>query len=113
MNGAGGELDVDEVVRIVLRCPSVAGMAPGAAVEVATYLPGRRVQGVRVVDGSVEVHVVAHYGRPLPEVGDEVRRALAASLGERPVAIFIDDLEMDGDLAPGVAAGSSEGVRSW
>lgn len=102
-----GEIDVDEVVQRVLSCPSVARMAPGTAVEVATYLPGRRVPGVRLVDGAVEVHVVAHYGRPLPEVADEVRRALASTVGEQRVEIFIDDLDLDAAPALEVAAGRS------
>jgi hypothetical protein len=42
--------------------------------------------------------VVARYGPSLPEVADEVRRALGASMGERPVAVFIDDLDLDLDL---------------
>ncbi|HEV2810034.1 MAG TPA: hypothetical protein VGV93_06520 [Acidimicrobiales bacterium] len=104
---AGGGIDVDEVVRIVLRCPSVARVAPGTAVEVATYLPGRRVPGVRLVDGAVEVHVVAHYGRPLPAVADEVRRALASVVGEHRVDVFIDELDLDAAPALEAAAGSS------
>ena len=107
MTDAGRGIDVDEVVRIVLSCPSVARMAPGTAIEVATYLPDRRVPGVRLVDGAVEVHVVAHYGRPLPEVADEVRRALADVVGGHRVEIFIDDLDLDAAPALEVAAGRS------
>ncbi|CAN5231852.1 hypothetical protein BH24ACT1_BH24ACT1_07170 [soil metagenome] len=97
MTATVGEIDADEIARIVQSCPSVARMAPGAAVEVATYLPGRRVPGVRLLEGSVEVHVIAHYGRPLPEVADEVRRALTAETGDRPVAVFIDDLDLEAE----------------
>lgn len=106
MSDAGGGIDVDAVVRIVLSCPSVARLAPGTAVEVATYLPGRRVPGVRLVDGAVEVHVVAHYGQRLPDVADEVRRALADVVGERRVEIFIDDLDLDAAPTLELAAGS-------
>lgn len=106
MTDSGGGVDVDEVVRIVLSCPSVARMAPGTAVEVATYFPGRRVPGVRLVDDAVEVHVVAHYGQRLPDVGDEVRRALADVVGGHRVEIFIDDLDLDAAPALESAAGS-------
>lgn len=93
-------VDVDVVSGLVEQCPSVVRLAssgdrPGS-VEVATYLPGRRVPGVRVVEGAVEVHVVARYGRPLPEVATEIRRALAPAVDGLAVAVFIDDLELAG-----------------
>ncbi|CAN5791332.1 hypothetical protein BH24ACT2_BH24ACT2_04720 [soil metagenome] len=97
MNEQGGGIDVDEVVRTVEDCPSVVRLVPGSSVEVATYLPGRRVPGVRVHDGVLEVHVAARYGQPLPEVADEVRRALAEVVGRHPVAVFIDDLDLEDD----------------
>jgi hypothetical protein len=61
--------------------------------EVATYLPGRRVQGVRVQDDVLEVHLVARWGTPLPEVGAEVRRAIAGLAGGRPITVAIEDVE--------------------
>jgi uncharacterized alkaline shock family protein YloU len=99
VNATGGGIDVDEVVRIVERCPSVVRLASGTAVEVATYLPGRRVPGVRLDDGGIEVHVVARYGQPLPDVADEVRRALAPSVGQHRIVVFIDDLDLDSEPA--------------
>jgi uncharacterized alkaline shock family protein YloU len=100
VNSTDEALDVDEIAGIVQRCPSVVRLAAGNGVEVATYLPGRRVPGVRVGDGTVEVHVVARYGKALPEVADEVRRALGASIGRRQVAVFIDDLDLDEQPSP-------------
>ena len=97
MNATVGDVDVDEVARTVQACPSVAGLSRGTGVEVATYLPGRRVHGVRLVGGVVEVHLAAHYGRPLPEVAEEVRRALATVVEGLPVTVFIDDLQLTDD----------------
>ena len=54
-------VDPEAVASAALACPSVAGMSGGAIGEVASYLPGRRVTGVRVKDGEVEVHVVARW----------------------------------------------------
>jgi hypothetical protein len=107
VKAAGQVIDVDEVARIVKDCPSVVRLASGTGVEAATYLPGRRVPGVRMVDDVVEVHVVARYGPSLPEVADEVRQALGASMGERPVAVFIDDLDLDLDSQAPVEDGLS------
>lgn len=92
----GQGVDVDAVARSVERCPSVARLAAWNGVEVATYLPGRKVPGVRVVGGELEVHVVARYGSPLPGVAAEIRRALETTAGGLPVAVFIDELEVPG-----------------
>lgn len=83
----------DEIVAATVACASVAAMASGVAGEVATYLPGRRVPGVRIDDLGIEVHVVARWGIPLPEVGEEVRSALQPLVGNRSVSVFIDDVE--------------------
>ena len=77
------EVDPDAVATAVLACPHVASLSAGKVEEIATYLPGRRVQGIRADDDSLEIHVVARWGTPLPEVGAEVRRAVSA-LGRRP-----------------------------
>lgn len=42
----------------VLQAPDVAGLSAGILGEIATYLPGDRVAGVRVADDGVHVHVV-------------------------------------------------------
>jgi hypothetical protein len=62
--------------------------------EAATYLPGRRVAGVRIDDDHVEVHVVARWDAVLPELADGVRQAVAAAAGGRAVSVFIDDIEI-------------------
>ncbi len=89
-------MDVEALARAVEGCPSVAWLAPGRGAEVATYLRGRRITGIRVVEGQLEVHVAARYGPSMPEVADEVRSAVAAHLGDKPVAVFIDDVEVPG-----------------
>jgi len=71
----------------------VARLSAGTVAEVATYLPGRRVQGIRVLDDVLEVHVVARWGTPLPDVGAEVRRAVGGLAGGRPITVAIEDVE--------------------
>lgn len=86
--------DPDAVAAAVATCPSVAGLSGGFAGEVATYLPGRRVAGVRTSEGSVEVHVVARYGQPLATVDAEVRAAVSAAVaGPLDVRVVLADVE--------------------
>ncbi|WP_221934933.1 hypothetical protein [Georgenia yuyongxinii] len=91
----GQEL-ADAVAAAALAVPGVARLHAGALGEAATYLPGRRVPGVRIRPGGVEVHVVVDravmHGRvPLPEVAEHVHRAVAALVPAR-VHVYIDDL---------------------
>ena len=89
--------DLEAVAAAALGCPLIADLTGGHFGEVATYLPGRRILGVREVDGTVEVHVVAKWGTPLPEVADVVRAAVASHAGGQPVVVFVDDIEVPDD----------------
>ncbi|HEX2701792.1 MAG TPA: hypothetical protein VHM89_16435 [Acidimicrobiales bacterium] len=89
-------VDPDRVVAAVLACPDVVRMAGGAVAEVACYLPGRRVEGVKIGDDGVEVHIVAALGRPLPDVAADVRRAVGPLAATMPVTVSIDDVELPG-----------------
>jgi hypothetical protein len=91
-------VDVEVIAGMVAACPSVARLYPGRASEVATYLPGRRVEGVRVADDELEVHVVAAWDVPLPQVADEVRGAATPLSEGLPVAVFIDDVDVPATL---------------
>lgn len=93
-------IDVDAIAAAAHGCPLVAGLTGDRYGEVATYLPGRRVLGVREAGGTVEVHVVARWGTPLPELADVVRAAVAPFAGGLPVAVFVDDIELPADASP-------------
>ncbi len=93
----GPPVDAERVAQAVERVPTVARLSAGSTgAEVATYLPGRRVRGVRVAGGTVEVHVVARWPAVLPEVGDAVRSAATPLVGGRAVEVVIDDLDVPG-----------------
>ncbi len=87
-------VDPDAVVTAALACPDVVGLSGGRFGEVATYLPGRRVPGVRVADGELQVHIVARWGPPLRQVAELVRHAVEPLSGGRPVAVVVDDVEL-------------------
>ncbi|ETA03821.1 hypothetical protein CcI6DRAFT_00657 [Frankia sp. CcI6] len=107
----------DAVARTVLSCPGVVRLigAPvrhkdrhrvpdggaGAAAEVATYLPGRRVEGVRVRPDGILVQIVCRYGERLGELAARVRAAvLVVEPGCPRVDVVIRDLAIpDPDLS--------------
>ena len=72
----GREVDrrVDPIVAAVLACPLVAGLHGGRYGQIATYLPGRRVTGIRITEDEVAIHLVARY----PTAMDQVARQSAA-----------------------------------
>ncbi|GAA4214529.1 Asp23/Gls24 family envelope stress response protein [Microbispora amethystogenes] len=81
----------------VLSCPDVAGLSRGPFGAVATYLPGDLVPGVAVRDDVIEVHVVARYGRPLPEVAELIRDAIGdLAAGRRTDVAIADVVTTDG-----------------
>lgn len=86
--------DPDAIAAAIATCPSVSGLSGGIAGEIATYLPGRRVTGVRLTTDKVEVHVIARYGCTLHEVDAEVRGAVAAAApGVGKVDVVVADVE--------------------
>ena len=90
-------VDPDAVAAAALACDSVTQLSAGSVEEVATYLPGHRVKGVRVRDDVVEVHVVAKWGVPLPDVGRQVQAAVGPLSGGRSVLVAIEDVDVPGD----------------
>lgn len=84
--------DADTVAAAVLGCRGVVGLSGGTFGEVATYLPGRRVAGVRYTPQGLEVHVVAAWGDPLPEIADRVRGLLRLLVVDLPVDVVVDDI---------------------
>ena len=97
-------IDSTAIAECVEALPSVAGLSGGAFGEVATYLPGRRVVGVRATPDGVEVRIVARWGPPLPEVAEEVRRAVGPLAGGAPVLVAIDDIELPTPATPELTA---------
>lgn len=87
-------VDVDAVAAAVAACPSVAHLVQGGPGEqVATYLPGRRVGGVRVTDEAIEVHVATRWDVPIPLAAAEVRSAVSDLVGSRSVTVAVDDID--------------------
>jgi hypothetical protein len=86
----------DDVAAIVLALPGVVDLHPGPLGSVATYLPGRRVVGVRLDAETVEVHVVIGLDRPVREVAQDIHRAVSAVVTS-PVRVYVEDVAAPGD----------------
>jgi len=86
--------DPDEIAERVRQVQGVADLWGGVTGEVATYLPGRRVPGVRITPDRVEVHVVIQGVRPLHDVAGAVRRAVQTVAGGRPVDVVVNDISI-------------------
>ncbi|KQT91531.1 hypothetical protein ASG49_10940 [Marmoricola sp. Leaf446] len=82
---------VDRVADAVVRVPGVTGLHAGSYGEVATYLPGRRVAGVRQRDGITEVHVTVAMGTAILEAATQVRTAVEAVTGDE-VHVVVEDV---------------------
>lgn len=97
------EPDPQAVATAVEACRSVSRLSGGIAGEAATYLPGKRVNGVRVRPGGVAVNVVAHWDWPAEQVATEVRGAVrTATASKAPVGrvdVAIDDVDVPVQLA--------------
>ncbi len=78
--------------------PAVVRLDGGPFERTTTYLPGRRLVGVRVDEeaGRAEIGVVLRLDRPLPEVVAELRQRVAELTGGMPVDVTVADLAEPG-----------------
>ena len=91
----------ERLAAAVLSRPAVADLHGGTFGEVATYLPGRRVTGIRIAGddagtdparvGRVEVHVSGRYPFPVSEIARDVRAAVATVLTGLVVDVTVED----------------------
>ena len=99
-------IDVDAVAAAVRACPGVSGLDSGPFSGVASYLPGRKVEGIVVRDGRVTVQVRSRWGVPAPELAVMITAMLAPLTGNRPVDLVIADIDdPPGAPTPGVPPG--------
>jgi uncharacterized alkaline shock family protein YloU len=85
-------IDTEAIEQAVVACSGVVGLSGGPAGTVATYLPGRRVTGVRVVGSSVEIHVVARWDVQIPSLAEQVRARVAPLVGGYTTEVVVEDL---------------------
>ena len=81
----------DQVAAVVLTVRGVTGLHDGMFGETATYLPGRRVPGVRLTEDVTDIHLTLTYGAPVFATAQQVRTAVAA-LVPGPVNVTVEDV---------------------
>lgn len=82
---------VDTIASAVVAVTGVANLHGGMFGEAATYLPGRRVAGIRLSEQGTEVHVTLLYGYPLRATAEAVRDVVA-DLVSGPVHVTVEDV---------------------
>ena len=86
-------INVDAVAAAVRACPGVSGLDRGQFSPVASYLPGRIVEGVEVSGGRVTVQIRAQWAVPVPELAARIALVLAPLTGNRPVDVVVSDID--------------------
>ncbi len=95
----------ERIAAATLAVTGVTGLASGTPAQLAsTYLPGRRIVGVREQDGHVEIHVVADAAiASLPDLAEEIRQAVRLGHPDADeIDVHIDDLHQIIDLRDGL-----------
>ncbi|MGU3432961.1 Asp23/Gls24 family envelope stress response protein [Actinomycetes bacterium M1A6_2h] len=82
----------DAIAAATLAVDGVAALHGGMFGEVGTYLPGRRVDGVRVDASGVDVHVSVTPGASVPKTARAVKQAVADGMGSTPVTVTVEDV---------------------
>lgn len=80
------------VAAVVLAVPGVVRLHGGPFGGIGTYLPGRRVTGVRIDDDGTEVHVVLSATEPVAATAGRIQRAVSA-VAPMPVRVHVDDID--------------------
>ncbi|WP_019853566.1 hypothetical protein [Actinopolyspora mortivallis] len=91
----------ERLAEAALGHPCVVRLDGGEYGTLATYLPGRRVTGVRFPpDGPPEVGVVLRLSRPVPEIVTELRARLEELTGQDSVNITVSDVIAPEESSP-------------
>ena len=85
-------VDVDAVAAAVCRCSGVEGLLDGPPAAAATYLPRRRVDGVRVDSKVVAVQVRARWGYCVPDIAAQIQAATASLTPRHRVDVIVAEL---------------------
>ena len=83
----------EDVEAVVLALPGVVRLDGGRFGGVGTYLPGRRVTGVRIDEGGTEVHIVVSGVEPIQTTAGRVQRAVSA-IAPMPVNVHVEDIDV-------------------
>lgn len=85
----------ERVAAAVLAHPDVVRLAAGPYGAIATYLPGKRLEGVALGEGEepTRIGVILRLGAPVHATADALRVLVAAQTGARRVDVVVADVE--------------------
>jgi len=106
-------IDVDAVAAAVRGCPAVDDLDSGLLGGAVTYLPGRRVPGLRIGPDRIEVHVRGVWNQPVSLVASQIRQALAGLAAGRVVDVVLADIAEPGQASGMTTAPATGTVESW
>ena len=92
-------VDVDAVHTAVSDCPGVARVGGGSLAALTTYLPGRRIPGIRISPESVEIEVAVQWGATVADLSRDIHAAVAGLVSGRRVDVTIADIVLPGEDA--------------
>lgn len=87
------DVPVDAVAAAVRACPAVDDLhVDPLRGGVTTYLPGRRIEGLRIGETAITVAVRGRWGVPVVEVAQQIRRAVSPLGHGRRIDVVLTDL---------------------
>ncbi len=81
----------DTVASITLSVAGVSALHPGDFGEIATYLPGRRIVGIRIHADVCEIHISVEYPSDVHAVARAVRDAVGPHVSV-PLVVPVEDV---------------------
>jgi hypothetical protein len=112
-SGVVNGVDVDTIASAALGCADVDDLIGGPPTGAATYLPGRRVNGVRVQTQTVTIQIRSRWGHDIAHVAHEVQLAVAPHSGGHRVDVVIAELGDPTDLASTAAVSQPLERERW
>lgn len=106
-------IDVDAVAAAVRSCPAVDDLDSGPLGGATTYLPGRRVPGLRIGPDRIEVHVRGVWNQPVSLVAAQIRQALAGLADGRVIDVVLTDITEPGQATGMTGTPAAGTVESW
>lgn len=97
LTGPAGPV-VDDIAHAVLAVPGVEDLHRGVHGEVATYLPGRRVNGIRLRESGCEIHVVLAWDSAVAGSSERIRAA-ARPWVTGPIDVTVEDFAEPGGVS--------------
>lgn len=88
----------DRVADVLVAHPDVVRLSGGPYGSIATYLPGRRLDGVALGEGDepARIGVVLRLGAPVRATADALRALVGAETGAERVDVVVTDVEPAG-----------------